>query len=72
MYVDQGWGNIKLSPWHIFIDKQHLRYVVRDYAIQSLFEFIVLRANNRMYIVKCMDINCNWRLHASRLLSGIT
>ena len=33
MYVDQGWGNIKLSPWQIFIDKQHLRDVVRDYAI---------------------------------------
>ena len=25
-----------------------------------------------MYTVKCMDINCNWRLLASRLPDGIT
>ena len=72
MYVDQGWGNIKLAPWQIFIDKKHLRGVVREYAIQSGFEYVVDRENNRMYTVMCMDINCNWRLHASRLPDGIT
>ncbi|XP_057517894.1 uncharacterized protein LOC130798818 [Amaranthus tricolor] len=55
----------------IFIDKKHLRGVAREYAIQSGFEYVVDRENNRMYTVKCMDINCNWRLHASRLPDGI-
>ena len=71
MYVDQGWENIKLAPWRIFVDKKHLRDVVKDYAIQSGFEYVVDRANNRFYTVKCMDINCNWRLHGSRLADCI-
>ena len=67
MYVDRGWGNINLAPWQIFTDKHHIREVVKDYAIQCGFDFLVERANNKVYVVACLDAGCGWRLHASRL-----
>lgn len=72
MYPDEEFGKIGLKPWQIFMDKQHLRDVVRDYCIQSGFSIIVASANNLKYNVICRDMNCGWRLHAGRLPDGIT
>ena len=49
MYVDRGWGNINLALWQIFIDKQHGKEVGRDYVLQCDFEFLVERANKKVY-----------------------
>ena len=35
-----------------FIDKQHVRNVVRHYAIELGFEVLVERANDKIYIVR--------------------
>lgn len=71
-YVDKKFGEIELRPWQLFVDKQHLRDVVRDYCIQNHFAVIVLSANNIKWTVTCSAANCSWRLHASVLPDGIT
>ncbi|KAL2896048.1 Tagatose-6-phosphate kinase [Bienertia sinuspersici] len=60
------------TPWQLFIDKQHLRDVVRDYCIQYGFSVIVEKANNSRYTIRCTDENYGWRLHAYRLQDGMT
>ncbi|CAO2840852.1 unnamed protein product [Amaranthus hypochondriacus] len=45
-------GAIVLKPWQLFIDKQHLRDVVRDYCIQCGFSVVVVRAKNHRYTVR--------------------
>ena len=34
-YIDKGFENIVIKEWQLFIDKQHLRDVIRDYCIQT-------------------------------------
>ncbi|XP_010684421.1 uncharacterized protein LOC104898982 [Beta vulgaris subsp. vulgaris] len=63
---------IEIKPWQLFTDKQHLRDVVRDYAIQSGFSVVVDKANNFRWTVTCSSPHCAWRLHASRLPDGCT
>ncbi|KAL2923288.1 Ribosome maturation factor RimP [Bienertia sinuspersici] len=72
LYVNQEFGKIEIKPWQLFTDKQHLRDVIRDYAIQCGFSIIVDKANNSRYTIQCSADNCAWRLHASRLPDGQT
>lgn len=72
VYNDQEFGKIEIKPWQLFTDKQHLRDVVRDYAIQSAFSVVVDKANNLRWTVTCSSPHCAWRLHASRLPDGCT
>ncbi|KAL2893341.1 hypothetical protein RDABS01_009250 [Bienertia sinuspersici] len=72
MFKDEGYGKIVLKPWKIFLDKNHLKDVIRDYCIQSGFSIVVERANNRMYTILCSALNCGWKLHASKLPDGQT
>ncbi|XP_021749859.1 uncharacterized protein LOC110715580 [Chenopodium quinoa] len=67
VYKDEGFGKIVLKPWQLFMDKQHLRDVVRDYCIQCGFAVVVEWASNKRYCCRCFDVNCGWRLHASVL-----
>ena len=59
VYKDEGFGKIVLKPWQLFIDKQHLRDIVRDYCIQCGFAIIVDYASNFRYSVSCSDMSCN-------------
>ncbi|XP_021729409.1 uncharacterized protein LOC110696431 [Chenopodium quinoa] len=72
LYNDEEFGKIVIKPWQLFTNKQHLRDVVRDYCIQSGFSVVVLKASNLRWTVKCSASNNEWRLHASRLLDGVT
>ncbi|KAL2931827.1 L-threonine 3-dehydrogenase [Bienertia sinuspersici] len=72
MFKDQDYGKIVLKPWQIFLDKNHLRDVIRDYCIQSGFSIIVERAINSMYTILCSALNGGWKLHASKLPDGQT
>ncbi|KAL2892794.1 Ribonuclease R [Bienertia sinuspersici] len=60
-------GKIRLKAWQLFVDKDHFKYVLRDYCIQEGFALVVKKADNKRYIAECVDIRCNWRIHASKL-----
>ena len=69
----EGWGNIQLGPCQIFIDEQDVKEVIAgDYAIHCSFEFLVERANNKIYTVSCSDGHFVWKFHASKLPDGTT
>ena len=72
LYIDKGFGNIVIKEWQLFTDKQHLRDVIRDYCIQTGFSEVVDKACKLRYTVRCSDANCEWTLHASRLVNGVT
>ncbi|XP_021740882.1 uncharacterized protein LOC110707185 [Chenopodium quinoa] len=72
VYQEMGFGRIVSKPWQLFINKQHLRDVVRDYCIQCGFVIIVYYASNSRYIVRCSDAHCGWRLHVVVLPDGTT
>ena len=46
--------------------------MIKDYCIQSGFSVIVDKANKLRYTISCSESHCEWRLHASRLLDGVT
>lgn len=72
MYDEKDFGKIELRPWMLFMDKNHLKGVLKDYCIQEGFAITVLSADNRRYTCTCSAEVCNWRLHASKLADGIT
>ncbi|KAL2927425.1 2 3-bisphosphoglycerate-independent phosphoglycerate mutase [Bienertia sinuspersici] len=72
LYKDEGYGNIIPKPWLLFTEKQQLRDVIRNYCIQSGFSVVVERVSNHQYTVRCSDQRCPWRLHASKLVDGVT
>lgn len=61
-----------LKPWQLFLNKQHLKEVIKDYCIQSGFSIVVDRANNNFYTILCSALHCGWKLHASKLPDGQT
>ncbi|KAL2930826.1 Inactive 7-epi-sesquithujene synthase [Bienertia sinuspersici] len=67
VYDDVELGKIRLKPWQLFVDKDHLKDVIRDFCIQEGFSLVVVKADNERYIEECADIRCNWRIHASKL-----
>ncbi|KAL1805200.1 hypothetical protein ACET3Z_028268 [Daucus carota] len=46
MYDAKEFGKIQLRPWMLFMDKAHLKSVVRDYCIQEGFAIVVDAAHN--------------------------
>ena len=72
MYDAKEFGKIQLRPWMLFMDKAHLKSVVRDYCIQEGFAIVVDAADNIRYRCSCSSEVCKWRLHASRLADGVT
>ncbi|CAO2812884.1 unnamed protein product [Amaranthus hypochondriacus] len=52
IYKNEEFGAIVLKPWQLFVDKQHLRDVARDYCIQCGFFVVVVRENNHRYTVR--------------------
>ncbi|KAL2902276.1 Zinc finger CCHC domain-containing protein 12 [Bienertia sinuspersici] len=46
-YQDKDFRKIEIKEWQLFIDKLHLREVLRDYCIQSGFVVVVETANTR-------------------------
>ncbi|KAL2931920.1 hypothetical protein RDABS01_037330 [Bienertia sinuspersici] len=72
LYGNEEYGKIELRPWMLFLEKDHLRSVVREYCIQCGFSVIVEKASNTRYTVRCSAAECGWRLHASRLADDTT
>ena len=59
VYKDEGFGKKVLKEWQLFVDKQHLRDVVRDYCIQCGFVVVVDYASTKRYAARCSYIHCN-------------
>ncbi|XP_057247010.1 uncharacterized protein LOC104909040 [Beta vulgaris subsp. vulgaris] len=72
VYGDDEFGKIVLRPWMLFLDKHHLRSVVREHCIQCRFSVVVNKASNTRFTAICSGQGCMWRLHASRLPDGTT
>ncbi|KAL2930320.1 Regulatory solute carrier protein family 1 member 1 [Bienertia sinuspersici] len=70
--VNAEFGSIILKPWMIFTDKSHFLSVLRDYCIQSGFALVVDRSSPTRFTANCLEMNCNWRIHASVLPDGTT
>lgn len=56
MYVQQPQGQITLKQWKFFVDEQQLKDFIKNYAIQSHYEFITERSNNTIYSVVCSGL----------------
>ncbi|KAL2921261.1 Protein FAR1-RELATED SEQUENCE 6, partial [Bienertia sinuspersici] len=69
-YEDAEWGKIVLKPWMLFSDKQHFKQVLRDYCIQCRFGIVVEKSSPTRFTATCLNLNCQWRLHSSRLPDG--
>ncbi|KAL2924915.1 Methionyl-tRNA formyltransferase [Bienertia sinuspersici] len=55
-----------------FCDKQHFQQVLRDYCIQCAFALLVEKSSLTRFTACCLDLNCQWRIHSSRLPDGRT
>ncbi|KAK9733693.1 hypothetical protein RND81_04G085100 [Saponaria officinalis] len=58
LYDDKEFGSIMLRPWQLFLDKQHFRYVLRDFCIQEGFYVIVHKTYHKRYTADCATANC--------------
>ncbi|XP_021749127.1 uncharacterized protein LOC110714883 [Chenopodium quinoa] len=72
VFEETEFGNIKLKPWQLFVDKDQFRDVLRDFCIQEGFSLVVRRADNFRYTAECADERCKWRIHAARLANNHT
>lgn len=57
-YEDRDFGKIVLRPWMIFMDKNHFKDTLKDYAIQEGFAINVLATVNTRYTGTCYAENC--------------
>ncbi|KAL2944424.1 Sialidase [Bienertia sinuspersici] len=55
IYDDADLGKIKLKPWQLFVDKDHLKEVLRDYCLQEGFALVVQKGDNGRYTAECVD-----------------
>ena len=69
MYDAKEFGKIQLRPWMLFMDKAHLKSVVRDYCIQEGFAIVVDAAHNIRYRCSCSSEVCKWRVCKVRMAS---
>ncbi|XP_048494607.1 uncharacterized protein LOC125494819 [Beta vulgaris subsp. vulgaris] len=65
-------GQVKLAQRMIFSNKDNFLGVFKDYCIQEGFDVRVEKADNLRFIARCIIEDCEWRLHASKLMDGIS
>ncbi|XP_010695391.2 uncharacterized protein LOC104908037 [Beta vulgaris subsp. vulgaris] len=65
-------GQVKLDQWMIFSNKDHFLGVFKDYCIQEGFAVRVEKADNLRFTARCIIEDCEWRIHASKLMDGIS
>ncbi|KAL2932608.1 Fibrous sheath-interacting protein 2, partial [Bienertia sinuspersici] len=69
---EMEFGEVKLEQWMIFSNKQHFLGTFRDFCIQEGFAVRVEKADNVRFTATCIVQDCDWRIHASRLMDGIS
>jgi MuDR family transposase len=58
-----------LALGQCFQSKDYLKWVVHDFYITANHAFKKKKSNKSVYMIKCTNQNCHWRLFASRRLS---
>ena len=53
-----------------FETKKALRQACQMLATRTNFEYKVVKSDQSRMILKCLDPECSWRLHASRIVAG--
>ncbi|KAL5563844.1 hypothetical protein UlMin_033591 [Ulmus minor] len=51
----------------MFATKKLLQAKLHDVAMQGYFEYKFVKSNKTLYVVKCINENCKWRVRASKL-----
>ena len=69
---DMPFKEVKLEKWMIFISKDHFLDIFRDFCIQEGFVVRVEKADNTRFTACCLVEDCDWRIHASRLMDGVS
>ncbi|KAL2906564.1 Fibrous sheath-interacting protein 2, partial [Bienertia sinuspersici] len=69
---EMEFGEVKLEQWMIFSNKEHFLGTFRDFCIQEGFAVRVEKADNVRFTATCIVQDCDWRIHASRLMDGIS
>ncbi|KAI9186147.1 hypothetical protein LWI28_014179 [Acer negundo] len=75
--IDNEWtpnldGSISLKAGQIFSNAKEVRDVIRRFAIQEGFQFKKLKNDKSRYTVRCLNEDCDWRVHASTMIDRIT
>ncbi|KAL2945292.1 Exocyst complex component 8, partial [Bienertia sinuspersici] len=65
-------GEVKLKRWMIFSNKEHFLGTFRDYCIQEGFAVRVEKADNVRLITTGIVQDCEWRIHASKLMDEVS
>ena len=56
----------------LFEDVKHFREVLKDYAVEKGFKLMRDKNEKVRVTAHCGSDGCQWRIHASPLLDGVT
>ncbi|XP_022870057.1 uncharacterized protein LOC111389366 [Olea europaea var. sylvestris] len=57
----------EVEEGRVFRNKEIMKLSLSFYAIQNMFEYVVVRSDKKDYLVKCSRDECNWIRRASKL-----
>ncbi|XP_022843192.1 protein FAR1-RELATED SEQUENCE 5-like [Olea europaea var. sylvestris] len=57
----------EVEEGRVFRNKEIMKLSLSFYAIQNMFEYVVVRFDKKDYLVKCTRDECNWICRASKL-----
>ena len=50
----------------IYNNREDFKKSLKFFAISNHFQFRILKSNKQLYVAKCLDENCRWRIRATR------
>lgn len=71
-YENQRDGRITLEKHQLFLNVNHFREVLKDFAIQEGFELKRVKNEKVRVTCECASEGCRWRIHASPTSDGVT
>ncbi|XP_022865484.1 uncharacterized protein LOC111385332 [Olea europaea var. sylvestris] len=58
---------MSIEDGRVFCNKDVLKLSMSFFAIQNMFEYVVVRSDKKEYLVKCSHDDCSWICRSSRL-----
>ena len=53
-----------------FVSKEELKNRLHEVAINNCFEMRIINSSTSLYVVKCVDDKCTWRLRAAKITNS--
>ena len=53
-----------------FVSKDELKNRLHEVAINNYFEMRIINSFTSLYVVKCVDDKCTWRLWATKIMNS--